>query len=395
MPSTLGPPAVTLTEEQRAAAAEILKRVRRGEVITLGGYAGTGKTTVIRDLINRLPDYAVVAYTGKAANVLRRKGVADATTIHRLLYTPVEREYHDDNDQRRVEVTWEKKTDAERRRAVGGKLRGVIVDEASMVDSSTHDDLLSLGVPVVFVGDHGQLPPVSGSFNLMESPQLVLETIHRNAGEIARFAEFIRLGNEPSAWLESEYRERLASEYGRMSDQGREESPPAVSFLSPGDLHRAEEPDQIIVAFNRTRVELNRATREHLGFPAGEPVVGDRVMCLQNDHRLGVFNGMQGRVAGLDPNAGTMLFNAGGDEYLVRYHPGQFNQERKLEGTRKDFQGMLPFDYCYAVTCHKAQGDEWDHVLVFEQRCGAWEMTRWSYTAASRARRRLDWVVAD
>lgn len=60
------------------------------------------------------------------------------------------------------------------------------------------------------------------------------------------------------------------------------------------------------------------------------------------------------------------------------------------------YNGPLPFEYAYCVTAHKAQGDEWDNVVVFEEQWPqAWEARRWSYTAASRARKCLVWGSAD
>src|SRR5262249_26544126 len=78
--------AVELTAEQRAAAAHLLSFP--APVQTLGGYAGAGKTTVVKHLKEELPGFAVCASTGKAAHVLRKKGVP-ASTIHSLIYKPV------------------------------------------------------------------------------------------------------------------------------------------------------------------------------------------------------------------------------------------------------------------------------------------------------------------
>jgi hypothetical protein len=70
--------------------------------------------------------------------------------------------------------------------------------------------------------------------------------------------------------------------------------------------------------------------------------------------------------------------------------PEQFHAEKRPEG--RDPMGRLPFDFCYAITCHKAQGDEWNTVLVMEERCKGWEHARWAYTAATRAREKLVWI---
>ncbi|MFN9959486.1 MAG: hypothetical protein ACK55I_40875, partial [bacterium] len=69
-----------------------------------------------------------------------------------------------------------------------------------MVGKTIYEDLRSFGKPLIFVGDHGQLEPIGDDFNLMREPDYRLETIHRNAGEIAHFAEYVRQGYRPSSW---------------------------------------------------------------------------------------------------------------------------------------------------------------------------------------------------
>ena len=141
--------------------------------ITLGGYAGTGKTTLISELRKKLNDtdpkikVAFCAFTGKADQVLKNKLITNQTllkkdaisTIHSLIYRTIE-------DERGAVLGWIRKEDDE----IDFDL--IIVDEASMVDQKIWEDLKSYGVPIIAVGDHGQLPPISGSFNLMSSPQL-------------------------------------------------------------------------------------------------------------------------------------------------------------------------------------------------------------------------------
>jgi exodeoxyribonuclease-5 len=316
-------------------------------------------------LRNHLHNFVVCAFTGKAANVLRRKGVP-ASTIHSLIYRAEEATWVDEKGRRQTGTAFRLKPPKD----VPGE--GFLVDEASMVGRRIYDDLCSLGRPVIFVGDHGQLGPVADAdFGVMTRPDVILQTVHRNAGEIAWFADFVRQGNTPSDWQ----RHRLCT--------GR-----AVRIHKFEELGKAldRDPDQIICAYNETRVMLNESYREFRGYPADRPVAGDSVICLQNDYRLGLFNGMQGKIVTVV--ADEMVFRADGTDYRLRFIPEAFHSLRKLDYQRE----RLPFDYAYVVTCHKAQGDEWDDVLVLEQRCSRWDHARWAYTAASRARRRLWWV---
>jgi exodeoxyribonuclease-5 len=341
-----------LTGEQNHAIEEILKFKR--DTVTLGGYAGTGKTTIISHLAEILPTFAVCAYTGKAANVLRKKGISDASTIHSLIYTP----YQDIHGN--VYFSLAEFLDCE----------GIIVDEASMVSKDIYDDLLYFNKPVIFVGDHGQLEPIGDKFNVMEKPDHVLKTIHRNAGEIAHFAEFIRNGYRPAAW--------------ELRSSGKR-----VIFIGSRHYKKAiHEVDQVICAFNKTRVEINIAARKQLGRQGVQPVVDDRIMCLRNDSMVGLFNGMQGVVKSIEDN--RLAFAANDSVfYDLVYDPGIFHQAKP----DFDYDGPHPFDFCWGITCHKAQGDEWPRGLVVEQKCDLWEHPRWAYTAASRFKEGIVWVT--
>jgi exodeoxyribonuclease-5 len=369
---------VRLSAEQRDFVDAILAGIDDDrEEQTAGGYAGTGKTTCIRELHRRLPRFAVVAPTGRAALVLGHKGIP-ASTIHSRMYRAIPA-CHGRCARDRVEcrcpiIGWEKKDSLE--------CDGILCDESSMVNRQVHADLLSYGLQYIFVGDHGQLPPVPGDrekalglppFNLMEAPDYRLEHIHRNAGEIARFAEYLR--NDGAA---ARFRPRtddvLVTDVAGLDD---------LPILDVG---------HIICARNPTRIELNRHVRARLGRNAlVEP--GEVVMCLRNDHRGGtsLCNGTLAVVLQVYP--GDCRFDLDSEEgkfWGVRYDPSRFGQVPAKDGLRNG--GPLPFDYGYAATCHKSQGGEWPIVLVLEERCGfLWEHRRWAYTAASRAQDMLVW----
>jgi exodeoxyribonuclease-5 len=224
------------------------------------------------------------------------------------------------------------------------------------------------------VGDHGQLEPIGKDEGLMQNPDYVLEEIHRNAGEIAHFAEFIRKGFRPAAF--------------------KNKSPKNIHFINKKEASKLYlEVDQIICAFNKTRVQINAECRAQKGRTGDWPVAGDTVMCLRNNKNLGLFNGMQGVVKyAYNRPDNKMLFQSNGLDFWVRFDPTQFGKEKyDFSGYREDPD---PFDWCEAITAHKSQGDEWDNVMVFEQKSDFWDQRRWSYTAASRARECLLWVAA-
>jgi len=344
-----GTTASPLSAEQLRIADALVRDVRRGKSIqTLGGYAGTGKTTTIRELRARLPGMAVCAFTGKAATMLRRKGIP-ASTIHATIYTPT------------GPATFR------RRAKLPAATRGFIIDEASMVGETIYKDLLSFDRPVVFVGDHGQLEPVERGFNLMAAPDYTLEHVWRHAGEIPRFAEWLRLGRPARAFRPESDAVRLITK--------RELT---------GEMETAS--DQIICGYNRTRDRLNASVRESLGH-SGTLVPGDRVMFLRNARQAGIFNGLQGTVVRVVSGRDQLRLDL--DTYDgVRRGIAACHDPA---GTFR--RGVHAFDYAYAITCHKAQGDEWPRVLVIEERCQYWDHRRWTYTAASRTREQLTWVL--
>jgi len=354
---------MALSDEQKKILYHIVNDIKKKDKqqVTLGGYAGTGKSYLIGYLRNFFPEFAVCAFTGKAANVLSKRAIP-ASTIHSLIYEPHQTAHG-------VEFTL--KQDVE--------CKGFIVDESSMISEEIYEDLAAFGYPMIFVGDHGQLEPVGTDFNMMWEPDYRLETIHRNAGEIARFAEWLRFGKSP------------------FSFQGDNSQ---VMLKLPKDVTVSDRAsaDQVICAYNATRVEVNAAIRKHLGLK-GLVTENDKVICIQNSRLIGVFNGMQGYVEDLYTDEGRKCldFRIGHSKddviHGIPYDKKQFGQEKSFVDDW--YFGMpVPFDYAYCITCHKAQGDEFDHVHVIEQKCNKWDHNRWAYTAASRARTFLTWELS-
>jgi exodeoxyribonuclease-5 len=350
-----------LTEEQRSTIKSVLKDLNSERFVTLGGYAGTGKTTCVNTIVKALENkkykFAVCAYTGKATNVLRRKGI-EAATIHSTIYRT-------EKNLETNEVYWTRKPWHE------FSHDGFIIDEASMVGEDIHKDLLSFGLPILYVGDHGQLEPVGSKFNLMQNPNYRLEKIHRNAGEIAHFAEHLRKGLPSTSF------------------QGKEKVQ-IVKESAIQDRHLAQV-DQIICAFNKTRININERVRAFKKIQFTHIAMGEKIICLRNKKELGLFNGMQGVVTKISKRQDCFNFTSQDVEFEnIMYDTNQWGQEKNAF---KFDQKANPFDYAYAITCHKSQGDEFDNVIVFEQNCSEWDHKKWSYTAASRAKEVLIWAA--
>jgi exodeoxyribonuclease-5 len=368
-----------LTGEQRQAFDGILKGLSRGRMVqTIGGYAGTGKTTLITALAERLPCFAVCAFTGKAAYVLRCKGVKKAKTYHSLIYTPQEvvkvLEVIGPNGKTRQEI--KRRIVWQLREKLDDDIEGIIIDEASMVAGRHYQDLVSFGLPLIFVGDHGQLEPVGDDPEIMMAPDFTLETIHRNAGEIAYFGEHLRRGNWASAW-------RLKPGAGQR-----------VKLFQPSELiDRVRETEQTIVAFNSTRVAVNRHYRaDVMGETGNTPVAGDRLIVLRNTRRLGVFNGQQVAVDSLVSDTFIRLKTEEGHLLAADNTREAFNNPKPEIDTRPE--APVPLDFAYAITAHKAQGSEWRTGAVVETYCPYWDHARWTYTAATRFKNCVHWTCS-
>lgn len=358
------------------------------QTFSVGGYAGTGKTTLIRHIIDHFQTQgmavSVAAFTGKAVHVLQGKGVP-ASTLHRLLYDYVGSEDGEPEFVPKPVGALEEDMDL------------VIVDEASMVSRDLADVLLEHQIPVLWVGDHGQLEPVGGgSISLVRQPEARLEHVHRQAetSGIIDFAHHLREENNPYAWV-FECPGCIGGE-GVVCPVHGTDRQRDVQVFEPTEVERVldeQDFDIVLVGRNAQRIEYNRRLRALSGFdPDGSPQPGEPLVILRNNPRYGLFNGQIVTVVGIvqddHPGYWTIAFRT--DSGLVSEAPfwrSQFHDE-ELHG-RAPFRAVLA-DYGYVITGHKAQGSEWDRVLVLEDPlfCGP----RWRYTAATRASKQLTYI---
>ncbi len=382
-----------LSQDQAVALKQIgvWYRGRTAPYLTLGGYAGTGKTTLIaylRQALAQLDEDATVgfcAYTGKATRVLQeklqerramRRGDS-VSTIHSLIYTT--------EDSAGGTPNWIRKDALERSL--------IIVDEASMVDEAIWQDLLSFEIPILAVGDHGQLPPVGSDFNLMAVPQLRLERIFRQE-EGSAIIEVATLARETGVLPVQEFGPGV-----RKLDRALPETGLVVEEL----LSNWREDLLILCGYNATRIKLNQAIRELRDMTSPAPQSGDRVVCLRNNRSKRIFNGMLGRigrVAETIGDDGSAWYEAeielDGEDYaytgyILRDQFGAATTNKDVPLAPDGQRGDL-WDFGYALTVHKAQGSQAQSVLVFEERfakSSEADWRRWLYTAVTRAELQL------
>ena len=390
-----------LNEKQKNGLTLALQRYKNKEKYTvIAGYAGAGKSTLVRFIIEELKTYGVketdvcfACFTGKAAQVLLKKGNKNVITLHKLLYKSIPKES-------------------------GGFVRIpnpsipykiVVVDEVSMAPKTLMDLLFKHNVYVICLGDPFQLPPVDKKEDnhLLDAPHIFLDEIMRQAqeSEIIQLSMAIRENRPIEAF------------------QGKEVQILNKEELNTGMLTWA---DQILVATNATRVSINTQMRQLLNF-GEKPQDGDKIICLRNywdcfsDNEEPLVNGTIGilkdsfltkrylpsivkstdGLSHIDLIVGDFISDSGMyfhslemDKKMI--DTGEFSLDWKTvyqlnRNPRTRDIPPLEFTYGYAITCHKAQGSEWDKVLVIEEKFpfDKIEHARWLYTAVTRSSEKL------
>ena len=354
--------------EQARALDSVGRWLRAGEpqVFRLFGYAGVGKTTLARHVAEAADgETAFAAFTGKAAMVMRGHGCPGATTIHALIYRASE------GADGQPAFTLNEGGPASRASLI-------VIDECSMVDAELARDLLSFGKPILVLGDPFQLPPVKGGGYFTEhDPDVMLTEIHRQAenNPIIRMSQVVRAG-------------------GDLKDGSYGES--RVIRRAAVDAAQVLAADQVLVGVNRTRRAYNQRMRALTGFADPLPAAGDRLVCLRNDRTKGLINGSLWRVEALGGLVKDFVRMTVRSEDEVAAKPVKVAVLKAFfEGSEGDLAYPLrresdEFDYGYALTVHKAQGSQWDDVLLFDESFAFREhRARWLYTGLTRAANRL------
>ena len=387
-----------LTAKQEEGLRIAVQRHREGEKYTvISGYAGTGKSTLVRFIISALDveecKVCYSAFTGKAAEVLRKKGNKNVSTLHRLLYESIPREAGGFFRRIKPSIPYDI----------------VVVDECSMAPKELIDILLQHQVYVIFLGDPFQLPPIdkNDDNHLLDHPHVFLDEIMRQAQE----SEIIRL---------------------TMKIRNQENIPfttsDTVQILHHEDLIQGmySWADQILTGTNATRAKINAEMRTML-HKGEEPEEGDKVICIRNywdNYSLCGDPLINGSIGYLNKPTKTKMYlpwflrkekeyfdiirasiqmpetediypllNIDYDMLKTETKTIDWRLEYRLGKMRNQYGDLIPknFLYAYAITVHKAQGSEWDKVLVYEEKFpyNRTEHARWLYTAATRAANKL------
>ena len=411
-------PQIRLTPGQEDAAALIEEWFlnMNYQYFVLCGFAGTGKTFLVEYIVRKLglvpgESAVFVAPTGKAASVLIRGGTP-ASTVHSLIYIREEDiEVNEDG-----EIISERFLRFVKKEKLSSEIKLIVVDETSMVSDEVISDLFSYGIKCLLCGDPAQLPPVGGTNNLLSMPAITLQEIVRQeeGSAIVRMAEEVRRGG--------------ILEYGKYGDAAAVVSAKRISPEMRKKL--LTEADQVIVGTNRMRAHINQEIRQYRGIPpeALLPVDGEKLVCTLNDWSklldpngdFHLVNGIIGtcyNVREQEDGLGQLDFRAdflsdtmydlpfdmgiftqgkhfhdyGAKAWLLDngklVHEDNFEILRRFRVRREDT--VCRFEFAYAVTCHKAQGSEYDFVVVFDESRFFEDGASWLYTAITRAKKKL------
>ena len=394
---------ILLSEKQK----EAIRAINDNNVTIITGGPGTGKTTIIKSIIEiyKQKKYKIVlcAPTGRAAKRMTETTGEEASTLHRLLEIgKVDEEslFKKDNDYQ------------------GAPIDGdiIIVDEVSMVDMFIMSYLLDciyLGTKLILVGDSDQLPsvgPGSVLHDLIASERIStvhLDKIFRQAAKSKIIVNAHRVNNGKNfiGKEDPELEEDSKQDFFFIKENNQEKVLEQVLSLCNGRLKKFGDYDffesiQVLTPTKKGLLgtkEMNKALQQELNPPReGEAEkasmgvifrIGDRVMQIKNNYDMywekriddsietgnGVFNGETGTITNINEKEKNIRVKF--DDEKVCWYP--FNELEQLE-------------HSYCITIHKAQGSEFDVVIMIAPQAAPMLLTRnLLYTGITRAKKLL------
>lgn len=389
-----------LTRKQEEGLRIAIDRYNHNEPYTvIAGYAGTGKSTLINFIIAALEvnpedEVAYITFTGKASEVLREKGCPNAMTAHKLLYYSKQMPNG--------------KFFYRPRPSLGKDYKVIVVDEVSMLPKDMWDLLLTHGIYVIACGDPFQIPPINKNQDngILNNPHIFLDKVMRQAKEsnIIRLSMDIREGKKINPF------------------KGNDTQVFNKKDLCNGMYFWA---DQILVSTNKSRHDINSYIRDDLG-RGFEPEINDKVICLRNcwdtlsekqhdpliNGSIGVINNMhmesidyiaEGKIINVpilvtDLTTSTDEYKNLNIDYTALTTGEKFftpKQEYIIRKNKQNPELPIEFNFGYAITGHRAQGSQWNKVLVLEESFpfDKVEHARWLYTTVTRAAEKLTLIL--
>lgn len=386
---------------------------KRGDnaILRIGGVAGTGKSALIKYLIDAYgfdaSDCYVVAFTGQAVNVLRQKGIM-AKTIHSSFMhgqdVPVYDKNHKPMFNRGIPIMRTKYVPIKR---LPSSVKLIICDEASFLPEDLQDVIKAYNVPILETGDPIQLPPVTGRqcFNMNNLDYFMTEIMRQEANsEIIKLATAIR-NYQPIDFTDYYQQVRFLTAKPTLNETFWRYRP----FFKHADI--------IVTSTNKQRSEITDLYRSSIvGADSPFPMKGERMICRRNDWNLtlGPFPLTNGTIGTAINRVSRSMVDSTTGEYTMDFKPDFIDDDYfdnltcdtkflRMPFGNKDaemsyYDRIKPakkFEYAHAITCHLVQGYEAPNVLFMDSLGGRdpeYRM-RIRYTAVTRARERLVYMI--
>lgn len=394
---------IVFNEEQEQTIQDAVNWFRNGsdQVFEFDGRAGTGKSVVLNEIIQRLgldiDEYWPMAYTGQAAIVMRLKGFPRAKSIHSSLFTLEEFISYDPEgkiimDNRfNVPQTYHKFV-LKSKHDIPSHVKLFVVDESRLITKDMRQKMESFGVKILACGDAGQLPPIGGA------PGFLVDSNVRHLRQIMRQEK-----NNPILYLAERARVGEPIHCGQYGNN--------VLVINAEDLNDnlLSHFDTVICGTNRTREMMNKYIRENIkGYRSDIPVYGDRMICRENNWGISIFdislaNGLVGTVvnspdlSGLNdgkifidfyPDLANINFSNIGIDY--KYLRADIEQRRFMKNLA--YKNGEKFEYAYALTTYLAQGAEYFGGIYMEEFMRPEMFNTQNYTGITRFRNFLVYV---
>lgn len=368
---------------------------RSKKLVGVTGEAGTGKTTILKrvyedsegshsfDALDSAT--ALVAPTGRAAKRIQEATGYPAKTIHRFLRWSVP----DDDEEHGLPI-FDKYNKY--------PYKTVLVDEASMLSDEIYRpliDALPAGGCIRFFGDISQLPPVEGKSpfaNILEKfPSVELTENFRSSDGVVSAARQIRRGRVPEP-----------NEQFTMLNPGNGNILPAVDKFIDDSFRGLG--GQLIIptkvgkygteAMNRLMQQKLNGTGPVLRYQWKDRFdtvfdrrfrVGDKIIWTKNDYKLNLFNGQIGWISDVDLDTGEIVINVDGRDKQI---PTQLESYDQNGRAIFQYDPRRNLDLAYAITTHKAQGSEFDRVVLLLNKTYVLNRANF-YTAVTRAKKHV------
>lgn len=376
-------------------------RTQYKQIFTIVGPPGTGKTTIIRKVMEdngdllRPENILYCAFVGRAAQNMVIKGL-NAKTIHSTIYEMQEIPKYDEYGEPLMEngspVTT---TGFVKKLKLDDNIKLIVVDEGGTVDRILGSGLVSFGVPILVLGDLKQLPPIFGASYFLHNPDVELTEYMRQAED----SEIIYISK-----MINEFKD---VPYGRYGD----------SYVIPKSdltLEHAKSVDMCISSLNKSRQEFNENLRRAaLGLNPDDLItIGDKIVCRNNDRAqiirdpslpgvdICIVNGMIGYVT--DVHLSTLTKNTVNINIRPDFlqNGGFTNVPINIEFFKKPvykrldkriYETQVELGHC--ISSYMSQGSEYDSILYYDDAIGNRESRRaHAFTAITRAKKSFIWV---